>query len=511
MQVPANISELSFLDAIVKLITLELGTESFQAQYVGNADEWDREFHFFANGKSLTFKVEVYPGRYENVGLWRLFEGQGVKGKCIFEKTKFGSRVRSDHLALNPQPIKHSKRVYEDKSKTAPEQEIEWAKGIAAELSKAIKDYLGRERTISKPKAKSSKGVKAKSNGPRTIPEILCETYSDELLFPEPNHKVSYGQSLATVIPDYVLNSFSVSSADKASVTQTVEKLVEELWLTWDNHESVIRKLVNKTHGLGIRRWEAKYPDFDTLLEKFRKQGRDPLEGAVIVAWFVFAASLIFLTVASPYVLAGVFLVILARKYSFEPTYSPNQLVQVRKAFVDTIESHFQAEITRIIKDRVKQAFGLTPEDWSTSVNNLWKPLGPRPIEPKREMTPAEAEEYVGQLLRYFGVVGAKTTRYSRDGGIDVEANEMVTQVKHQQNPVGVAVVREIFGVATHKGKLGAVFAKSGFTKEAIDFAQNTQITLITYLPRLKAHTNIAQALVDGGWPRLLEHRDNQK
>jgi hypothetical protein len=478
---------------------------------VENADEKTREFHFLSDSEKLTLHVRVYAGRYAYHTLWRLLEGHGYEGNCIFSTTQSGSRELFDQLALSPLPMKHSKRIYEDKSKTPSEREIELATGLAMQLSKAIRDYLGREKTFSKPKTKSNKGVKTKSRGPRSISEILSETYSDEELFPEPTYKVPYSESLTTVIPDYVLDSFTFSNADKVSVTQTVEKLVEDLWLTWDNHESVIRKLVNKTSGLGLGRWGAKYPEFDKVLERFRKEGRDPLQDAVIIAWFVFAISLIFVTVASPYVLAGVFLVIFARKYSFKPTYSPKQLVQVRNAFVDKIESHFKAEITRVIKARVKQAFGLTPEDWSTSVNNLWKPLGPRPIEPKREMTPAEAEEYVGQLLRYFGVVGAKTTRYSRDGGIDVEANEMVTQVKHQQNPVGVAVVREIFGVATHKGKLGAVFAKSGFTKEAIDFAQNTQITLITYLPRLKAHTNIAQALVDGGWPRLLEHRDNQK
>jgi HJR/Mrr/RecB family endonuclease len=125
-------------------------------------------------------------------------------------------------------------------------------------------------------------------------------------------------------------------------------------------------------------------------------------------------------------------------------------------------------------------------------------------------MSPLEAEEFAGQLLRHFGVIGAKTTRYSRDGGIDVEGNDLVAQVKHQQNPVGVGVVREIYGVAVHKGKLGAVFAKSGFTKEAIAFAQSTEIVLITYLPKLTAQTKIAHALVDGGWPRLLEYRAKQ-
>lgn len=126
-------------------------------------------------------------------------------------------------------------------------------------------------------------------------------------------------------------------------------------------------------------------------------------------------------------------------------------------------------------------------------------------------MSPVEAEEFAGQLLRHFGVIGAKTTRYSRDGGIDVEGNDLVAQVKHQQNPVGVGVVREIYGVAVHKGKLGAVFAKSGFTKEAITFAQSAEIVLITYLPRITAQTKIAQALVDGGWPRLLDYQAKQE
>jgi hypothetical protein len=437
-------------------------------------------------------------------------EGHGVEGNCIFSTTQSGSRELSDQLALNPLPIKQSKRVYEDMSKTSTEREVELATGLATELSKAIGDYLNRERIISKPKAKSNKGSKARSKGPTAISEILGETYSDEKLFPEPTQKVPYGQSLDTVIPSYVLEAFSLSNAERASMTQVIEKIVEDVWLTWDNHESVIRKLCSKTAGLGTTRWQTKYSEFDKVLEKFRKTGRDPLGGSVVIAWFVFAVSLVFFTVWSPYVLPVPLLLMVARRFSFKPTYTPRSLLKARTRYIEEAEAHYKAEISRLVKARVKLAFGLTPEDWKNSVNGLWEPLGPRPKEPNREMSPVEAEEFAGQLLRHFGVIGAKTTRYSRDGGIDVEGNDLVAQVKHQQNPVGVGVVREIYGVAVHKGKLGAVFAKSGFTKEAIAFAQSAEVVLISYLPALTAQTKIAQALIDGGWPRLLDYRGIQ-
>jgi len=125
------------------------------------------------------------------------------------------------------------------------------------------------------------------------------------------------------------------------------------------------------------------------------------------------------------------------------------------------------------------------PSDWASSVNYRWNPLGPLPVLPVRAMTPLEAEDFVKRIVSYLGESGAATTRYVQDGGIDVISDHYAIQVKHEMAKIGPSVVRETFGVATSLGKKAGVFAKSGFTKSAVDFANENGVTLLTYEPSL--------------------------
>ena len=80
------------------------------------------------------------------------------------------------------------------------------------------------------------------------------------------------------------------------------------------------------------------------------------------------------------------------------------------------------------------------------------------------------------------------TTKTSGDGGIDLVAvdrtpitgGEMIIQCKDWSSPVGVSVIRDLFGqVSAERKNKGIVITSGRFTKESEDFAVDKNIELI--------------------------------
>jgi len=103
------------------------------------------------------------------------------------------------------------------------------------------------------------------------------------------------------------------------------------------------------------------------------------------------------------------------------------------------------------------------------------------------DMDPYEFESLIAELVRRMGYT-VKLTKKSRDGGVDVNASlltplgeiETIIQVKRYRNPLGVAVVRELYGViASRKGASAVIITTSKFTKGAEEFARENNIKLI--------------------------------
>lgn len=113
-----------------------------------------------------------------------------------------------------------------------------------------------------------------------------------------------------------------------------------------------------------------------------------------------------------------------------------------------------------------------------------------------------EYEGYCADWLRSLGWMSAKTTRYSRDGGIDIVTTDHVVQCKHYDGgSVGAREVREIFGLATATKKQGVVITSGQFTKDAMTFAKQTGVALIYLDERdgnAKARTQAGVELMAG-------------
>lgn len=91
------------------------------------------------------------------------------------------------------------------------------------------------------------------------------------------------------------------------------------------------------------------------------------------------------------------------------------------------------------------------------------------------------AESLVRDWMAYMGISSATVTRLSGDGGIDVDSNEFVAQVKNYRDAVGAGPVRELLGVAIAEGKKPLFFTSGYFTSEAQAFAEKAQLPLFVY------------------------------
>ena len=170
-----------------------------------------------------------------------------------------------------------------------------------------------------------------------------------------------------------------------------------------------------------------------------------------------------------------------------------------------TLQSFAIREIDEVFDKISRDGFIQAAAYWDLEPKSQWAPLANRPLAPKAEMSPREAEHWVTNLLLFLGASGATTTQYSQDGGVDCQSDDYVAQVKHLSKPVSVGTVREIFAVGVAKGKTPLLFSKGGFTSAAIDFAIEYHVLLFSYLPLLRGHTKTSNKALENGLARVPE------
>lgn len=113
------------------------------------------------------------------------------------------------------------------------------------------------------------------------------------------------------------------------------------------------------------------------------------------------------------------------------------------------------------------------------------------------------AEHLARDWMSYLGASEAVVTPERRDGGVDVRSRDFVAQVKNLQNEqVGVAVVRQLYGVAASEHRRALFFSSSGYTRDALAFARENDVALfvVRYREgRLVPHGSLAQQYLAHG------------
>ena len=103
-------------------------------------------------------------------------------------------------------------------------------------------------------------------------------------------------------------------------------------------------------------------------------------------------------------------------------------------------------------------------------------PPAPRPI---RQW--ADAEVCAAEWMEWFGLGAARLTGGSADGGVDVECDRAVGQIKDYGSPLPAGPVREVFAVASLAGKLPVIFARAGFTVDAVGWGELAGVAMFTF------------------------------
>lgn len=303
--------------------------------------------------------------------------------------------------------------------------------------------------------------------------------------------------------PEALLREYEITDMDCLVAENYARKVLSENWLHWDNRQQIIESKLN-AGGAASTWWNQRFPEFDAEIARWSFEEEDPGASGLTSAWIGAILLALILWPLFPVSIIMVRNAQRAQQEQYRPSYSPTKLRDTQWTYLSEMKAEILRHAERIAHETVTTAAGGSREDWANSVSNRWQPLAPRPALPARDLSPGEAEEYVTQLMKYFGLPGVQKTRQSRDGGIDVESELLVAQVKHQVAPVGVKVVRELYGVASHRGKSAAVFTKTGFTREAVEFANETGVFLFTYIPELGGATELTRRILrDGLLPTL--------
>lgn len=91
-----------------------------------------------------------------------------------------------------------------------------------------------------------------------------------------------------------------------------------------------------------------------------------------------------------------------------------------------------------------------------------------------------QAEALAAWHMQKLGFEDAKMTPPGADGGLDVRATDAVAQVKHYATPIGAPVIQQLRGAAHGRGA-ALFYSLSGYTKAAVEYANDAAVALFTY------------------------------
>ncbi|MFF2773154.1 restriction endonuclease, partial [Streptomyces bacillaris] len=108
------------------------------------------------------------------------------------------------------------------------------------------------------------------------------------------------------------------------------------------------------------------------------------------------------------------------------------------------------------------------------------------------------AELAAAEHLKSLGFIDAQRTQSGADGGIDVESSEAAAQVKFYANPVGRPDVQRLRGAA-HGYRIAVFYSTGGYTKEAVEYADQASVALFFMDPygRAESLSQLASVLTE--------------
>lgn len=108
------------------------------------------------------------------------------------------------------------------------------------------------------------------------------------------------------------------------------------------------------------------------------------------------------------------------------------------------------------------------------------RPAPPLP-EPRMLKGHAAAEDYAAEVVAALGFREVSRTPPGADGGIDVIGEGVVVQVKMEALPTGRERLQALFGIAAVEGAQAIFFSLSGYTAQALQWADRAGVALFEF------------------------------
>lgn len=94
---------------------------------------------------------------------------------------------------------------------------------------------------------------------------------------------------------------------------------------------------------------------------------------------------------------------------------------------------------------------------------------------------PRDAELVAADWMTYWGFEGTAVSPVGMDGGIDVESDTAVAQVKAHMVPIGRPDIQMLYGVASSLRKRPIFIALQGYTAHALNWAEEHGVALFVF------------------------------
>lgn len=117
---------------------------------------------------------------------------------------------------------------------------------------------------------------------------------------------------------------------------------------------------------------------------------------------------------------------------------------------------------------------------WVSRPEPAWGAAGSRPA-PMVSCNARQAEFLAKAWMEYLGAEGCRVSQATRDGGVDVDSDHFVAEVKHHAEPVSPNIVRQVVGVAAIEGKRPLVFSLNGYSSAALEVGNRAGAALFKY------------------------------
>ncbi len=278
-----------------------------------------------------------------------------------------------------------------------------------------------------------------------------------------------------------IINTELFNSNNESIPIPPRKPVFEDFNLTEKKYEEILNKI--KSHNERVNFYENKYKGLRDIygivfiliiiaivMSVNSKFFKHPTLQVVIITFFF----------------AGILFVIIEKRFSF--------MMRFAKIKVKNLKLSPSENDLKLLKNYEEsiEIYSLSYDKYEWELSEFNRNIKAKNSEYWFSLNGWEFESEFEKILNKNGFITNKT-KGSSDGGIDIFAmknnTSLAVQCKAHKNPVGPAIVRELYGSMNHNNiKNGLLVNLGGFTKGVVEFSKDKSIILLDIDDVIKLH-----------------------